>query len=174
MKKILPSIGWLLLWLTGPLVFLLAARGGGLAGFPLDDAWIHQTYARSLASGQGWVYAGGPPSAGSTSPLWTMISNPRLLVGNSILPLEQRGGGAAAACQRRFDHALDPESGPESLPFRAIFLPGGMASHLGGVIRNGDNPLLRVDGFGFLPVVSLCGDPSGQTLQRRQVLWHLG
>ncbi len=76
MKKIIPSIGWLAIWLTGPLVFILAARGSSLAGFPLDDAWIHQTYARSLAGGQGWVYAGGPQSAGSTSPLWTILQIP--------------------------------------------------------------------------------------------------
>ncbi|HWQ46047.1 MAG TPA: hypothetical protein VN376_04225 [Longilinea sp.] len=42
-------------------------------GFPLDDAWIHQTYARSLANGLGWVYAQGEPTGGSTSPLWTVI-----------------------------------------------------------------------------------------------------
>jgi arabinofuranosyltransferase len=76
MKKIISFLGWLLLWLTGPLVFLLAAWGSGIEGFPLDDAWIHQTYARSLANGLGWTYAGGMPSAGSTSPLWTALQIP--------------------------------------------------------------------------------------------------
>jgi len=76
MKKYLIPAGWLLLWLTGPLAFLLLERGSGLSGFPLDDAWIHQTYARSLADGQGWTYAGGPQSAGSTSPLWTVMQIP--------------------------------------------------------------------------------------------------
>jgi arabinofuranosyltransferase len=76
MKKALSLIGWLLLWLTGPLVFLLAAGSSGPVGFPLDDAWIHQTYARSLANGLGWTYAGGPSSAGSTSPLWTVLQIP--------------------------------------------------------------------------------------------------
>ncbi|MGA9534231.1 MAG: hypothetical protein WBR18_16050 [Anaerolineales bacterium] len=42
-------------------------------GFPLDDAWIHQTYARNLAHGLGWVYQRGQPSGGSTSPLWTIL-----------------------------------------------------------------------------------------------------
>ncbi len=70
-----------MLWLSGPLAFVLAAGSKGLAGFPLDDAWIHQTYARSLASGQGWVYAGGPQSAGSTSPLWTLLQIPAFRMG---------------------------------------------------------------------------------------------
>ena len=48
MKKYVITAGWLLLGLAGPLVFLLMERGGGLSGFPLDDAWIHQTYALSL------------------------------------------------------------------------------------------------------------------------------
>jgi hypothetical protein len=40
-------------------------------GFPLDDAWIHQTYARNLVEQGEWSYLPGIPSAGSTSPLWT-------------------------------------------------------------------------------------------------------
>ncbi len=42
-------------------------------GFPLDDAWIHQTYARNLVLTGGWSYSGGQASAGSTSPLWTVL-----------------------------------------------------------------------------------------------------
>lgn len=42
-------------------------------GFPLDDAWIHQTYARNLILYKDWVYTPGVASAGSTAPLWTMI-----------------------------------------------------------------------------------------------------
>ncbi len=43
------------------------------AGFPLDDAWIHQTYARNLGLRGEWAYLPGVPSAGSTSPLWTAL-----------------------------------------------------------------------------------------------------
>jgi hypothetical protein len=39
-------------------------------GFPLDDAWIHQTYARNLATNQKWSFIPGEMSGGSTSPLW--------------------------------------------------------------------------------------------------------
>ncbi len=42
-------------------------------GFPLDDAWIHQTYARNLGLRGEWAYLPGVPSAGSTSPLWTAL-----------------------------------------------------------------------------------------------------
>ena len=42
-------------------------------GFPLDDAWIHQTYARNFAEGGQWAYLPGITSGGSTSPLWTIL-----------------------------------------------------------------------------------------------------
>jgi hypothetical protein len=42
-------------------------------GFPLDDSWIHQTYARNLAQRGEWAFVPGIPSAGSTSPLWTAL-----------------------------------------------------------------------------------------------------
>ncbi len=50
----------------------LAAAGSG-PGFPLDDAWIHQTYARNLARDGRLEYVPGQVSAGSTSPLWTIL-----------------------------------------------------------------------------------------------------
>lgn len=40
-------------------------------GFPLDDAWIHLTFARNLVEHGEWAFQPGRPSAGSTSPLWT-------------------------------------------------------------------------------------------------------
>jgi len=45
----------------------------GRWGFPLDDAWIHQTYARNLAQLGQWAFVPGEPSAGSTAPLWTIL-----------------------------------------------------------------------------------------------------
>ena len=48
----------------------VSARGGPL-GFPLDDAWIHQTYARNLGLRAEFSFVPGQPSAGSTSPLWS-------------------------------------------------------------------------------------------------------
>ncbi len=49
------------------------ARAAGAVGFPLDDAWIHQTYARNLGLHGQWAFILGQPSAGSTSPLWTTL-----------------------------------------------------------------------------------------------------
>lgn len=40
-------------------------------GFPLDDAWIHQVYARNLAWRGEWAFLPGSPSAGSTAPWWS-------------------------------------------------------------------------------------------------------
>lgn len=42
-------------------------------GFPLDDAWIHQTYARNLARLGEWSFLPGTPSGGSTSPFWSLL-----------------------------------------------------------------------------------------------------
>lgn len=42
-------------------------------GFPLDDAWIHQTYARNLALRGEWSFLLGKPSGGSTAPLWSAL-----------------------------------------------------------------------------------------------------
>jgi hypothetical protein len=54
-------------------LFLGAAALYFRPGFPLDDAWIHQTYARNLAQRAEWSFLPGHPSAGSTSPLWTIL-----------------------------------------------------------------------------------------------------
>jgi hypothetical protein len=42
-------------------------------GFPLDDAWIHQTYARNLVEFGEWSFIPGQASAGSTAPLWSVM-----------------------------------------------------------------------------------------------------
>lgn len=62
-----------LLALGAVLAYLAASRAGGFIGFPLDDAWIHQTYARNLAQYGEFAFVPGQPSAGSTSPAWTVL-----------------------------------------------------------------------------------------------------
>jgi hypothetical protein len=66
---------WVLIALGAASVagYAAIARLAGVAGFPLDDAWIHQTYARNLGWHGQWAFILGQPSAGSTSPLWTML-----------------------------------------------------------------------------------------------------
>ncbi|MBN2548623.1 MAG: hypothetical protein JXB15_05680 [Anaerolineales bacterium] len=53
------------------LVYLIVSALVYRLGFPLDDAWIHQTYARNLGQQGEWAFIPGQPSAGSTSPLWS-------------------------------------------------------------------------------------------------------
>lgn len=75
-KKLPPPV-----WVWINLGLALLAVGGYVwlagrmqsIGFPLDDAWIHQTYARNLADLGEWSFVSGVTSAGSTSPLWTVI-----------------------------------------------------------------------------------------------------
>jgi len=59
--------------LTAALGFFAASYRMYSLGFPLDDAWIHQTYARNLAELGEWSFIPGQRSAGSTSPLWTFV-----------------------------------------------------------------------------------------------------
>lgn len=51
--------------------YLLTANAKQAIGYPLDDAWIHQTYARNLGTTGEWAVIPGKPSGGSTGPLWT-------------------------------------------------------------------------------------------------------
>lgn len=76
----------------GTLLYLLAAER---AGFPLDDAWIHQTYARSVGWNGRWAFVPGVVSAGSTAPLWTVL----LAVGYALrLPHVGWAWSLGAAC----------------------------------------------------------------------------
>jgi len=110
--------------LTG---FLLASAFTRVIGFPLDDAWIHQTYARNLAQLGQWAFLPGKVSAGSTSPLWSMLiavgylfrSIPYgwtfFLGGVSLLGI---GLAGQATLRRQF-----PDLNP-GLPWLGIFLVG--------------------------------------------------
>jgi hypothetical protein len=70
--------GWILLILLPGAAFaawyVSGARSlAGVAGFPLDDAWIHAQFARNLATGHGFTYTGGQWVSGSTAPAWTVL-----------------------------------------------------------------------------------------------------
>lgn len=52
-------------------VALYVLSGGG--NFPLDDSWIHHTFARNLAQYGEWSFVPGQPTAASTSPLYTVL-----------------------------------------------------------------------------------------------------
>lgn len=53
--------------------YLLASKTYYGLGFPLDDAWIHQTYARNFVAWGKWAFWEGQSSAGSTAPLWSFL-----------------------------------------------------------------------------------------------------
>jgi hypothetical protein len=55
------------------IIYLLTSHFTYDIGFPLDDSWIHQTYARNLALRSEWAFRPGIPSAGSTAPLWSAL-----------------------------------------------------------------------------------------------------
>lgn len=73
-----------------------------LTGFPLDDAWIHMVYARSLAALQGFAYNPGQLETGATSPLWATLLVPaswaaRLLHVSVVIPAKLTGLLSAVA-----------------------------------------------------------------------------
>src|SRR5512138_3064533 len=59
--------------LAAVLFYLLVSALIFRIGFPLDDTWIHLTYARNLAEHGEWAFRPGERSAGSTAPLWTVL-----------------------------------------------------------------------------------------------------
>jgi hypothetical protein len=59
--------------LSAVLFYLIMSALIFRVGFPLDDAWIHLTYARNLAEHGQWAFRLGERSAGSTAPLWTLL-----------------------------------------------------------------------------------------------------
>ena len=65
---------WIILAAVLGILYLWAANTFfGYSGFPLDDAWIHQTYARNLGQYGQFAFTPGLPSTGSTSPLWSLL-----------------------------------------------------------------------------------------------------
>jgi hypothetical protein len=63
----------LLLILLEALSTMLYLGKAGTFGFPLDDSWIHQTYARNLGLHGVMAFSPGQPSTGSTSFGWTVL-----------------------------------------------------------------------------------------------------
>jgi hypothetical protein len=133
---------------AGAAGYVAYASAQGYAGFPLDDGWIHQTYARNLVETGTWAYMPGEVSAGSTSPLWTLILalgyalriHFRLwaaFVGgmsvagaawaagrlsNRLFPHANAGGAAALACALEWHILWAGASGMETALFAALCL----------------------------------------------------
>ncbi len=69
--------GLLTAWLLAPDYF-------HSRGFPLDEAWIHAVYGRSLAQSGLLAYNPGIPATGATSPLWAVALAALHLVASSV------------------------------------------------------------------------------------------
>jgi hypothetical protein len=70
-KFVIAALGFAALISLGS--YLLASNWIFRIGFPLDDAWIHQTYARNYALNGTWAFLPNQPSAGSTAPGWSFL-----------------------------------------------------------------------------------------------------
>jgi hypothetical protein len=168
--------------LLGAAIYLFVSARTYRIGFPLDDSWIHQTYARNLAERGEWAFQPGRPSAGSTAPLWTFLlavgyglhlapyAWTYLLGGLSLFGLAVLGEGAA----RR----LAPHYRP-SLPWVGLFLAlewhmlwasmSGMETLLHAVLLTAVLVLLMTDSRRYLMIGLLTGlsvwvRPDGLTL----------
>lgn len=73
----------LVLAVIGVALYVTAALRLDAAGYPLDDAWIHQTYARNLVEHGEWAFVPGQPSSASTAPLYTLLLAGAYLLGVS-------------------------------------------------------------------------------------------
>ena len=72
--------------LTLVAVWWLGRPDGTPLGFPLDDAWIHMVYGRSLATDGVLGYNPGEPTTGATSVLWALLLGAvHLLFGHAAL-----------------------------------------------------------------------------------------
>lgn len=67
-------------------------------GLPLDDAWIHLVYARSLATEGVPAYVGATAEAGFTSPLWMLLLAVVELLGRVGAPVVALVKGLGVAC----------------------------------------------------------------------------
>ena len=72
-EKIVLFLGSLFFVVVSCTFYLSVMVSYGSPGFTIDDSWIHLQYARTIFDGTPWEYSPGYPSAGSTSPLWSLI-----------------------------------------------------------------------------------------------------
>lgn len=107
--------------------FLIASSRVYGLGFPLDDAWIHQTYARNLALRGEWAFIPGQPSAGSTAPLWSVLLALGYLVRLAPYAWSYLLGGLSllgmAWAGERFFQVCEPGASPR-IPWVGLFLLG--------------------------------------------------
>ncbi len=113
---------------TGAFLIVMRWRAGA-AGFPLDDAWIHQTYARNLALHGEFSFVLGQPSAGSTAPLWTLLLAPGYWLGLAPFVWAWAMGAlsliGAALAAAYLAHGLFPEEERPTIPILVALVVAG-------------------------------------------------
>ncbi len=109
-------------------IYLATSAATHAAGYPLDDAWIHQTFARSLAQRGEWAFLPGTVSGGSTSPLWTLLLVPGQYVTGAAWVWTQTLGGLCLFLtgwmgQRWYDRLAQVEGDSSGgVPWVGLFL----------------------------------------------------
>jgi hypothetical protein len=122
---------------TGAAWFLFAEHGIARTwGYSLDDSWIYATYARNLATGQGYAFNPGEHVAGATGPLYVFIlALLFLLFHDVVLPAKILGIACLAASSIVIFKAVRrilPES--ELAPLLAALLVAGSPPLLWGSV----------------------------------------
>jgi len=74
---------WIIPLGVSGLIMILSFWLSSASGFPLDDSWIHQDFARTLVTTGQFAFQPGHGAAGETSPLYALLlTPPYLLAGN--------------------------------------------------------------------------------------------
>lgn len=124
----------------------------GPADLPLDDAWIHLAYAKSLRLGDGLSYNPGDHELGCSSPLWAVMLAAWPIAGDPVRPVQLLGlllhaATAFAAAHLGLDLARRRASLEAPLPVLSITL-------LAGVLAGSTPTLVQASVSGM--EVSLC------------------
>ncbi len=130
LSRLVPLLGVTLLAGAAVSIYLWSSSRLAGPGFPLDDAWIHQTYARNLANWGQWSYLKDQPSAGSTSPLWSLALALGYMLKINPLAWAYGLGGLGLVCAALAGESLFRRlSGGEKaargrVPWAGLFLAG--------------------------------------------------
>ncbi len=134
LKSILPLnkkyFSWILIIGTVflQIIFLLPGYFANGIGFPLDDAWIHQTYARNLVQSGSWSFIPGVVSGGSTSPLWTILLAPGFLFSGNFFYYWTIAISCAALCGLIYFLCKSLQNSPTGKNWRIVLLLGFLAA----------------------------------------------
>ncbi len=127
-RAALPILALIALALATQALYL---AGPAQRGLPLDDGWIHATYARNLVRYGCLCLNPGEPSTGTTSFLWTaLLAAGRLSLGGPVLPPILLGM-ALQACLAALSFLLARDAARDT---RYAFAAAASAAVLGNLV----------------------------------------